>query len=79
MERGFVVLSLDDEEKEVVQVQKESDPVSAKEDFCLRGVKSSSNEDPIGCEASFEKGEKGHVDSFCQVKMDLGFEVAKMG
>ncbi|MBA0591063.1 hypothetical protein Gorai_019750, partial [Gossypium raimondii] len=37
MERGFVALSLDDEEEEVVQVQREPHPVSAEEDFCLVG------------------------------------------
>ncbi|MBA0618965.1 hypothetical protein Godav_028224 [Gossypium davidsonii] len=37
MERGFVALSLDDEEEEVVQVQREPDPISAEEDFWERG------------------------------------------
>ncbi|KAG8497286.1 hypothetical protein CXB51_008550 [Gossypium anomalum] len=36
-ERGFAALSLDDEEEEVVQVQKGPDPVYEKEELCLVG------------------------------------------
>lgn len=37
MERGFEALSLDGDEKEIVQVQKGSDPVLEEEEFCLVG------------------------------------------
>ncbi|MBA0548232.1 hypothetical protein Golob_019342, partial [Gossypium lobatum] len=47
--------------------------------FFERGAKSSSYEDIDGCDASFEKEEEGYSGSFCQAKMDLGFELAKMG
>ncbi|MBA0624650.1 hypothetical protein Godav_009966 [Gossypium davidsonii] len=39
MERGFVALSLDDEEEEIVQVQREPDPVSLEENFCFVKVR----------------------------------------
>ncbi|KAH1113799.1 hypothetical protein J1N35_007177 [Gossypium stocksii] len=38
MERGFVALSLGNEEEEVVQVQKGPDLVSEKEELCLVGM-----------------------------------------
>ncbi|KAK5811143.1 hypothetical protein PVK06_026465 [Gossypium arboreum] len=73
MERGFVGLSLDDEEEEVVQVQRESDLVSAEEDFCLMGAKSSSNEELVGREAFFEKEEESF--SFIQGLIHIGLKL----
>ncbi|MBA0770874.1 hypothetical protein Gotri_019430 [Gossypium trilobum] len=58
MERGFVALSLDNEEEEVVQVQREPDPVFAEEDFWERGERQGGGNSYEGADLGRSKREE---------------------